>query len=481
MRKSTLKINLIYQMIYQFLNMILPLIISPYLARIIGAEGMGVYSYSYSVAYFFVIFSNLGINNLGNREIAKVRDDKEKTNQVFSNLITIHLIVSCFFASLYVIYVVFLAIDKKIALIQVLYVLSGLFDISWFHFGIENFKIIAIANSIMKIGVAILIFSLVNAPVDVWKYCLIMAGGFFACQTVLWIPLHGYVKFVKPEKKVMRSFVKPLCVLFIPVIAVSLYRYMDKIMVGMIMGKIELGWYENAEKIIDVPMGIIAAFGTVMMPRMSNLAVANRKDDFKRYIEISMKYIMFIGFAVAFGLAGVGRVFAPVFWGNDFVKSGNLILCLSATIPFLTFANILRTQYLIPNDYDREYVISIVSGALVNVVVNIVLIPKYGSLGASMATIGAEATVCLLQTYAVRKELPLEKYVKSFLPFLLSGIVMFIVVFLLGENRGASIYTLFAQIMLGGSIYITLSSVYLWHSKDEVFGRLINKDVEKKG
>ena len=91
MRKSTLKINLIYQMIYQFLNMILPLIISPYLARIIGAEGMGVYSYSYSVAYFFVIFSNLGINNLGNREIAKVRDDKEKTNQVFSNLITRYL------------------------------------------------------------------------------------------------------------------------------------------------------------------------------------------------------------------------------------------------------------------------------------------------------------------------------------------------------------------------------------------------------
>jgi len=477
--KTSIIVNLLYQLIYQLVIMILPLVLSPYLARVIGAEGMGYYSYSFSVAYYFVIFSNLGILNFGNREIAKVKDDSERLNQVFSNLISVHIIISSISFALYIGYVVFLAESQLYAMIQSLYVLSGLFDISWFYFGIEKFKLTAIVNSAMKIIVAILTFAFVNTPDDIWVYCLIMAGGFLVCQMSLWFPLHRYVQFEKPQKDIMWSFIKPLAILFIPVVAVSLYRYMDKIMVGMISGKRELGWYENAEKIIDVPMGIIAAFGTVMMPRMSNLCVCGNMKDAYEYIEKSMKYIMLIGFALAFGLSSVGRVFAPVFWGEDFMNSGNLIICLAVTIPFLSFAGILRTQYLIPNNYDREYVVSIISGALVNVVVNCILIPKYGALGAAIATIGAEVTVCLLQTYAVRQKLPIKKYVKNFLPFFIIGFGMFGVVFIFGERRDASILTLLLQILIGGLFYLIISGSCLFLTKDVLLMKIIDK-VELK-
>ena len=474
-KKSKIKNNYFFQMIYQLSTMTLPLITSPYLARIIGPKGMGLYSYSNSVAYFFVIFSMMGILSYGNRTIAKENKESGSIDEVFSNLLMVHFLISVFVLSVYIFYIFNMSGDKTYAVIQIPYVLSGVFDISWFYFGIEKFKLTASANTMMKVSVAALIFIFVKTPDDAWKYCLIMAGGFCACQLVLWIPLHKYVKFVKPQFQKMIIHIKPMIVLFVPTVAVSIYRYMDKIMVGNIAGKIELGWYENAEKIIDVPMGIIGAFGTVMMPRMSNLVCErNEKEKVLLYIEYSMKYVMCIGVAFAFGIAAVARTFSVCFWGEDFMQSGNLIICLAATIPFLSFANVLRTQYLIPHELDKEFVSSIIAGALVNLIMNIYLIPIWGALGASIATIGAEMTVCILQTYFVRDSLPLKKYIMNSMIYYLIGAIMFIIVFFIGETREPDIPSLFIQIMSGAILYSTSILVLFLLKGDELTGRVVD-------
>ena len=149
--QSSIKKNFIYQMIYQILIIILPFVTSPYIARTIGAEGLGTYSYSYSIAYYFVLFSMLGLANYGNRAVAQCRDNQEDLNETFSNIVTLHIAFSAICCVVYILYVVFLAKEKLYAGIQFAYVLSGLFDVSWFYFGIEKFKLTVTRNIIIKI------------------------------------------------------------------------------------------------------------------------------------------------------------------------------------------------------------------------------------------------------------------------------------------------------------------------------------------
>lgn len=475
MEKSNIKKNIGYQMIYEVLVILLPFITSPYISRVLGVENLGEYSYSYSIAYYFVLISMLGIKNYGNREIARVRDDKKLLNKSFSNIFAVHSLFSCACCIAYVFYIISLGDKCLYAAIQGALVLSALFDISWFYFGIEKFKLTVTRDTIVKICTVSSIFLFVHKTDDLWKYCVIMSVGTLLSQLALWLPIRKYVKFEKPDWKEMTIHIKPLFVLFIPALAVSLYKYMDKIMIGLLSGKAELGYYENAEKAINIPLTLISAFGTVMLPKMSNLAASKDIRSSERYMNLSMQFIMALSFALAFGLAGVGKIFAPVFWGNSFIRSGYLIMGLATTIPFIAFANIIRTQYLIPNKRDKEYLLSVIVGAIINLVINTVLIPRYGAIGAVVGTIMAEMTVCLVQTVVIRHELPLKKYFNSFKSFFIFGIVMFGVLIFIEIQRERSIYTLLLQIAIGGGLYILCCGIYLYKEKNEFFMSVLSR------
>lgn len=474
MKKASLKRNLAYQMIYEILVIILPFITSPYIARVLGAEKLGEYSYSYSIAQYFVLFAMLGIKNYGNREIAAIRDNPQQLNETFSNIFFVHAIASLTSFAIYMFYVFRISGDNKYALIQSAFVLSAFFDISWFYFGIEKFKTTVARSTIIRIITVICIFTLVRTPYDLWKYCVIMALGNLISQLILWLPLRKYVKWTKPKKEQMMRHIKPLILLFIPVLAISLYTYMDKIILGMMKNKTELGYFENAEKAINIPQTIITAFGTVMLPKMSNLAASNDQQTAEYYMSISMKYIMCVAFALSFGIGGVGTVFAPVFWGKDFTASGELIKGLAITIPFLSFANIIRTQYLIPHKKDREYLISVLIGAVINLTLNLLLVPSLGAKGSMVATVFAEIGVCVVQTIAVSNKLPIAEYIKSFVPFFVFGAVMGVVVLgVLHIRNSVNLVTLILQIFCGACVYLTLTIFYLVRTKDPVFLKFI--------
>lgn len=476
---SSVKKNFAYQMIYEVLVLILPFITSPYIARVIGAEGVGIFAYSYSIAYYFVLFSMLGLKNHGNRAIARCREDKELMDKTFSALLFLHILVSVVCFAVYIGYVLVIRKERVYAAIQAFFVLSALFDISWFYFGIEKFKATVTRNVIIRLINVACVFIFVRKEGDLWKYCLIMALGNLISQLVLWLPLRKYVRIVKPDMALVKAHLKPLLILFIPAIAVSLYKYMDKIMIGAMANKEQLGFYENAEKVINIPLTIIGSFGTVMLPKMSNLASKADKSTAKYYMGVSMKYVMWLALALTCGLCGVGTVFAPIFWGKGFVASGYLIMALSTTIPFLAFANIIRTQFLIPNQMDKEYIASVICGAVVNLIINALLIPDMGAKGATIGTVAAEVMVCLVQCYAVRKQLPLLSYLKSFMFFVLAGGLMLGAVFSIGKLMGTSMITLLVQIAAGVGIYGIISVVYLHATKDQVFEKMFRQIMKK--
>lgn len=482
MEKSKVKSNFIYQLVYQIFVLAIPFIMSPYVSRVLGPEGLGTYSYSYSIAYYFVLLMMLGLLNYGNRTIAKCRDNKDILNSEFSSILILHILLSIIVLFIYIGYILWLEDGRQYALIQITYVISGLFDITWFYHGIEKFKMIVARNVIIKIMTFLLTFLFVKNKEDLWIYCTIMSSSTLISQIVLWFKLKKYVCFVLPDTKEVLKHVKPMLLLFIPTIAISFYKYMDKIMIGILSDSIELGYYENAENAIKILTSILGALGTVMLPRMSGLVKEKNYEEFNRYINISIYYLMIVAIAMSFGMAGIAYIFAPVFWGKEFYMSSEIIIILACTVPFISFANVIRTQFLLPKERDKEYIKSVVIGAIINVILNAILIPRYRAVGAAVATVFAEAFVCIVQIIEVRRDLPVTKYIKDIIPFMIIGIVEFMVVcfvpyiFVDANN----IICLFIQIIIGITIYCVPALIILYIRKDNYIMGFIQKKKRLK-
>ena len=473
----SIKKNFLYNVLYQILIIILPLITTPYISRVIGPEGVGTYSYAFSIANYFVIIAMLGINNYGNRSIASVRDDKEELNKTFSSILIFHILMSFIMIIAYIIYIIlFVKSNRIIFITQLVFVISALFDINWFFFGLEKFKLTVIRNTIIKIITVLSIFIFVRSKNDLWIYSLILAAGNLISQCLLWPFLKKFVKFKKPTFKEVILHLRPCSILFIPVVAVSIYKVMDKIMLGSIGDMMQVGFFENSEKIINIPLGIVTALGTVMLPKMSNLNSKKKCNENTRYIFMSIQFAMFIAFGSLFGLLGVGKTIIPIFLGEQFNECVTIVSLLAISILFIAWANVIRTQYIIPNKLDKVQVISTIIGAIVNFIINIILIGKMGAIGAAVGTIFAEISVAGYVTFKIRNELPVKKYFQSSIPFIILGFFMWIIIEVITWFMGTStLISAIIQVLVGGFVYLFVSVIYLIKSKSEIGEYIILK------
>ena len=424
--------NLIYNIIYQILLYIIPFILTPYLSRTLGATQIGEYSYTYSIVYYFMLFTLLGINNYGVRKISKAKREKDALGEAFSSIYGLQLILGLISLIVYnLVSVVLLSTHRTILLIHNLFLISAVVDINWFFFGIEKFDITVTRNAIIKVLSTLLIFMLVKNPDSILVYTIIMAGSTLLSQLYLVAILHKYINFYPLDisKSIKHHFTKCL-VLFIPVIAYSIYRVMDKTMIGGIVSTTELGYYENAEKIINIPIGILTAIGTVMLPFMSKQAKKDQSTmgDEKNDILYRMFQVCFlIMIPMAFMLFVIAKDFTSIYFGSGFEKSGDILMLLSSTIIFATVANVIRTNYLIPNEKDKIYVTSTIVGAVVNLILNLIFIKSLGAIGACIGTIAAEASVMFYQIIATRKSIDYKKVFLSIFALIIKCIVVALV------------------------------------------------------
>lgn len=457
MKKVSL--NFIYNSFYQILLILFPLVTTPYLSRILGSEGIGHYSYSYSVAYYFVMFITLGLNNYGNRTIAAIRHDKLNLSKNFFSIFYMQLFFGIVVSTIYLVLCILLY--KNIySYIFILYVLSAILDINWFFFGLEEFKLTVSRNIIVKIISIICIFIFVKDSNDVWLYCLIMSGSFFLSNILLWPFLKKYVFFVPVTIHDIIKHVKPNLILFIPVIAISMYKMMDKIMLGNLSTITEVGFYENAEKVINIPLALINSLGTVMLPRMSHImSNDNQNSQIKKVLWFSLLFAVFITVPISLGIIGVSNEFVPVFYGPGYEKCISLFTILLPSSIFVAIANVIRTQILIPLKKDNIYIISVCLGAITNLLINYVLIPKYGSVGAAIGTFFAELVVCGYQFLKIKKMYSIFKAIPYMLPFIIFGCNMLYILNILNLSF-SPVIIIFIKIIIGAIIYLIPSLIY---------------------
>lgn len=462
MSNSSVKFNFILNAAYQLLKIALPLITVPYLSRVIGSSGIGDYSFTYTITDYFVLFGLLGLNQYGNREIARVRDDRERRSRTFCSVYAMQLLFSSLVLLVYAIWAFAQNGDYRLySLIWLCWVASDLIDVNWFFFGMEEFKITVVRNTVLKLISLVCILLFVRSEHDVWIYCLITSLNLFLSSAVLWPFLLKRIDFVRPSKSEIVAHIKPNLMLFVPVMAISLYTQMDKILLGFLTDSSQVGLYDYSEKLSKIPLALISALSTVMLPRMSNVLAKGEVGKAERYLNLSFCVAVVIGCCFAFGISGVANEFVPVFFGDGWEQCTALMPTIAVIIPLIAVSNVLGVQCLIPSGRDKAYTASVIVGAVVNILLNIVLIPLHQAYGAALATVAAELAVLLFQLACLSHELPLKQWTTPVLCSVVSGLMMFVLIRTIGHLLGVSLLTVVTEVLAGAVVYAILIFVLL--------------------
>lgn len=447
--------------------MAIPLVTTPYLTRTLGSEPLGVYSYTYTIALYFTYFVLLGLNQYGNREIAKAKGNRESLSRTFWS---IYLGQVCIGAAVFALYLVF-ALSQSGAtgacsLIWAIWVFAEVADIGWLFYGLEEFRVITIRNVLIRVGVVVAIFAFVKGPDDLWLYCALQAASFALNSAVLWVLARKRISWYRVGVREVAAHIRPSLVLFAPVIAISCYTQLNKLILGYCSGMSQVAFYDNADKVVTIPLTFIQSLGTVLLPRMSSVLADGDRRRAEAYLSDSFWLSAVMSFALFFGISGVSQTFVPLFFGDGFDACETLLPLLALIIPACSVSGVIGNQFLIPSERDSLYLKSVLAGAVINVLLCLLLVPSFAAAGAATATVAAECIVAGVQLWYAKELLPLSRYFRESLPFMAFGIVEFFCIKLVCLSGLTAGLQLVAEIAAGALSFALLGLSYLFIRKD---------------
>lgn len=480
---NNVRTNLIFQLSYRVLTVITPLITTPILSRSLGSDKLGVYSATLAFVNYFMLFAMLGIENYGNRSIAAVQGNKKKMQQIFWNIYYIQIISSTFSVIGYSVALMFLDKDRLlVSVFQGIWLISNLINVNWFFFGTEQFRITVIRNSIIKIITVLLIVLLIRKPSDLYIYTIIMSADAVLSNLIMIPFLKKNIGFEKPSFSLMRQHIKPILILFIPILAMSIFHIMDKTMLDVLSTEQNSGFYYSADKLINIPIAAIAALSTVMLPRIANMMgnSKNVKKDISIVLQKSTELTIFLASAVGMGIASIAKEFVPFFFGNGYEPCILLVYWFVPVLFVKAISELIRTQYLVPAHEDKKYTIAIILGACINLFANYFLIKAFGALGAVLGTLIAETVVAIVQIILTAREIKFIKFILHNVWYIFLSIIMLVVVRAVSYLFSFPIlFKILAMIAVGGLTYIVLCLIVWKFNKNSIFYKLDLKDLLK--
>lgn len=454
MSHKSIKKNYIYNVAYQILTVITPLITAPYLSRVLGPDGVGTVSFVESIVSYFTLFATLGITSFGQREISYVQDDIQKRSMVFWNTKILGFCTSGIALLIYFAFSVMQGENSSIYLILSLNIVAVFFDITWFFQGVEEFGKIVLRNTIIKVANIAFIFILVKDKTDILIYA-IGIGLFTVLGNIsLWSYLPKYISRVKfadlePFKKI-----KVVLSLFLPTIAVQIYTVLDKTMIGVITeSSFENGYYEQAVKMSRMLLSIVTALGSVVVPRIGYLYERKEYPEIQRIIYRSYRFAWFLGLPMCVGLMITADNIVPWFFGPEYEGVIPLLRILSLIIIVIGINNVISVQYLVPTKRQNLLTLTLVIGAVTNFCLNVVLIRYYASVGAAIASVIAETVIAIVQLILMRKEISPLIVLKEGRHYYIASAVMTVVLLPIHKSLPPSpVHTLFL-VIAGTAVY----------------------------
>lgn len=453
---SKLVKNYIYNILYQIFLVIVPLVTAPYLSRVLGTEALGTYSYINSVVSVITTFGLLGLQSYGYRQIAYERNSVDGAIKAFSSLLALRFILLGIISVIYI-PLSFLSYDRFYYLIQYALIFAQFVDVSWVFIGYEDLGIVSFRNFVAKFITVIGIFVFVKSDADLWVYFSVFAFTTLITTVSIYPILNKYVKFKIPPAKSIFFHLKPAVLLFIPQIATTLYLQFDKIMLKGLSGSAsQVAFYDYAEKIINIPLALITALGTVMMPRLANLHANHDSQKISEYLNKTVRFVNFLSIPLAMGLAGISCGFIPWYLGDNYTATAYAIIVLCPICILNALSNVFGAQYLTAVNKTKVLTIAYYSAAVVDIIGNALLIPEFGCTGAAIATVLCMFASVFIQYISIRKDIKLVGCFKNTIKNTVSSTIMLVTISVLFMFLQISVMSTLVEIIAGVAVYFAM-------------------------
>lgn len=467
---KSLKVNYIFNMLNTVTSLLFPLITFPYASRIMLAEGIGQVNFFQSIIQYITLLTCLGIPMYAIRKIASVRDDTVERNKVATEILLLHASLSIMgyvIVALLAAFVTDIQVDIPLFLILSLTIFFTAIGCEWFYQGIEDFKYITIRGLIVKIIAVILLFALVRTKEDILWYAGYLVFGTLGGNVFNFIRLRKFISFRKLPWRELHPLVhlKPALHIFVLNLVVSLYVNLNSVMLGFMSDTTSVGLFTAATKLSHVLLSLVSALGTVMLPRLSNLISTGQKDKFNELAQKSITVVMALTLPLTAGLIMTAKYLIPLFCGNSYEPAILTLQIISPIIIMIGISNVLGIQILYPQRQENKVILCTALGALVNLVLNIWLIPRYAQDGAAVSTLLAETMVTFSMIFIGKKYIPIRWKNKSFLHYFVATCLMTLALFFVSDLFESSIINFSFSIAIGILIY----GFYLFFVKESLF------------
>lgn len=404
-RIKSVKFNFIMNSILTASAMIFPIITYPYVSRILQPEGIGTVSFANSVITYFSMFAQLGVPMYGIRACAKVRDDKEKLTRTVQeimmiNMITCLVVYIAFFCSLY--FVPQFRQEKILYLIMGSLILFNTVGVEWLYKGLEQYSYITVRSIVFKFIALLAMFLLVHEKEDYVIYGGITIFAAAGSNVLNFINLRKYVYLRPVGAYDFRQHIKPISIFFAMSIATTVYTNMDNVMLGFIKGTTENGYYDAAVKIKNILVSFVSSLGTVLLPRVSYYIQTGEREEFSRITKKALNFVFLLSVPLCVYFIIFARSSIYLLSGTLFENSILPMRLIMPTLVFIGLTNIIGLQILVPLGKENQVLYSEIAGAAVNIIVNMLLIPRMGAAGAAIGTVLAEIMVFIVQVYALK-------------------------------------------------------------------------------
>ncbi|MFZ2576772.1 MAG: oligosaccharide flippase family protein [Lactococcus hircilactis] len=446
--------NMMYNTVYQVLILILPLITAPYVSRTLGTTGVGIYSSTAAWLGYFVLAGGLGITLYGNREIAYHQKDKESRSRIFYELLSLKFITVTIALIAYLIFIFFQNKWEIYFLLQGITLIAVAFDVSWFFMGLENFKVIVVRNTIIRLLLTIAIFVFVRTPNDLWLYILLLALSTLIGNMTVWPFLRREIIRIPVRSLNIFQHLRPVTMLLLPQVSITIYTSLNKNLLQIFSGLDSVAYFTQTYMIIILGATLVSSFNSAFLPHLSGLFSSGESEKVKPLILKSIDLGNCISILCISGIIGVSQTFAVFYFGKNFAPVGSLLAVGSLTIFFLALTNALSTQYLLAAKKMHEYMMSTVVGLIVNVIFNLALIPILGTMGAIIATILTEVSVATYILWKLRNLFTIKEVFHGLWKYVIDGALVFVFLDFVNNNFPISILNYLIQTIIAVLIYI---------------------------
>ena len=484
--------NIIFNTVYNVLVLLIPLITIPYVTRTLSSSGVGSFSYASSIVGYFAAFANFGISEYGSFILAKHRDNKEETSRVFYEIFVFRVIITAIVLGVYL-SVIFFGLfknpdfplnDMKVYLGLTFFIVGACLEINYLYMGLENFKTISIRSITVRFLNFLAIILFVKGPNDYLTYVLIMSGSSLAMGLSMFVFLHKYVGRPRLHKFNPFKYFLGALPFAIPYIATTFLPLITKTVLGSVLGSATVsGDYEVADKILSVVYSIVSASSAVALSRLSFLYEQKDKAEIDKKVKETFQFFSIIALPCYFGLMGINKYFVPGFFGEEYRGAINLLYILGPKILLSPLYAILGSVYFIPSGRSWHRTIFFVIGTIVNLGLSIVFTIYLSQTGAALAAVLTELVLVILFASFSKGKINYRGAMPTFVRALDAALIMFVVIFGVGELLDGRLNNLKMFILLtalGGVTYAVLMILFKEPVISKMFNNFKNKLFPKK-